>query len=254
MSHSSHDEEERIPKLAFKKLAQMIVQARVDFTHAPSRLDGAFQLKTPDLNEVSSQLDGWHQDIKTPLYIYIGLVQARSSDDEQQSLCWADDAKVLLLERWCFSLDTKDVPRESMWEQRAIVAKRLCLMLRSLCSYLRQLPAFRFVRQRRRKEQKEDWRMLYRFHSKNDAWMFEEAKETRLYHFAKVPSNIGSLQLTVEFRKDMCRFVRADATPAAQWSAAVPTPSDLSPGPSPHSDQRPPLHPADPIGKEMHIA
>ncbi|WIA19787.1 hypothetical protein OEZ85_005698 [Tetradesmus obliquus] len=152
----------------FVKCAQVILGARIfqsdQSKPAPDKRSARwFLLEVEELAGLTAQLEPWRRDVFTPLVIEVYIQPwdtsavmpaAAAAPGARHGSSTSGGARGMLLERWSLSYSPQQ-PGSSGYCSRAAtdvaaVYKRLILLIRSLYSYVRVLPAYRMFRASKR--------------------------------------------------------------------------------------------------------
>ncbi|KAK9803839.1 hypothetical protein WJX73_005890 [Symbiochloris irregularis] len=147
------------------KAAQIVLVSRVNAPTKPVAPDQRkcwFNLQIEELPVTQSELEHWKRHVTTPLVLEIylqpgqpgRLTAAFTRPSSPSDANASEQARGMLLERWTLQY-LHSAPEDRAGTARArldtpAVYKRMVIMLRSLYSYVRMLPAFRMSRTSKR--------------------------------------------------------------------------------------------------------
>ncbi|PSK41856.1 Autophagy-related protein 13 [Elsinoe australis] len=231
----------------FSKAALIVLNSRVNLPPAQTRegeirLDKWFNTWIRDTNVLSQDLNEWKnmdagQRMPSSLTVdfYIDLNQhpqnqalvaidddhkrwdvAKSLDNYAQKQNLASTPKTIVYERWTISLEDPSVsPTSQIKDAAPNIYKKGVVLLRSLYTYARLLPAWKFARRISKQAgngvlPKPKFRLSKgSVHSGSDtlAWPLtnDVGAVTEDYHFSRLPCAFGSLRVSVKYRTN-CNF------------------------------------------------
>lgn len=228
----------------FTKAALIILESRVNLPmvltkDGEARLEKWFNLWINDTNSLSSDLEEWrtmeaHRTQARPMVIDVYLDTARLA--QNQTLVAIDDENrrwdvkeglrksntsssppptEVVYERWTVSLDTKPAPSNTQSaDPPPNVYKKGVVALRSLYTYCRFLPGWKFSRRMARQAgngptPKTNYRITNNQDSRTDTLasrLFPDSGSViEEYHFNPLPCTFGNLTISVEYRTN-CNF------------------------------------------------
>ncbi|KAL6003915.1 hypothetical protein ACLOJK_004461 [Asimina triloba] len=177
----------------------------------PKKSDRWFNLVLGDRPAALDNLNFWHRNIMDPMFIDIILHHQRppaaSADPYNPSHPMAET----VIERWVVHYESLRInnPSSSSGDGSASYKKtykKSIILLRSLYSLLRQLPAFRVFRQLTTSTQPYSFDLSYKVSSFSDPFTREEEKEMMHYTLLPIDTLSGRLSVAVTYRPVLSDF------------------------------------------------
>mmetsp|Transcript_18503 Transcript_18503/g.27714 ORF Transcript_18503/g.27714 Transcript_18503/m.27714 type:complete len:609 (-) Transcript_18503:201-2027(-) len=177
------------PQNCVHKVGQIVVQSRLKLETAP-RKNKDFRISTPEVPALREKINKFMEKNQNVIvHIEIDVT--------------ADGKKPILLERWSINYEDSSLRRP---EAKKNILPVICLLIRSVYSYVKILPASRLARCESpgKEPEKKGYKLSYRIFSSSEVRPFDS--QPRTFKFSPVESSDGKrLQINVSHRKD-CHF------------------------------------------------
>mmetsp|Transcript_1640 Transcript_1640/g.5085 ORF Transcript_1640/g.5085 Transcript_1640/m.5085 type:complete len:528 (+) Transcript_1640:59-1642(+) len=188
----------------YHSLAQGVLQARLDLAHLPhTQVSKWFLLETPIYQEILDKVFPWKDEPSASAFVIDLLVNYSPPADGATP---PRDQEPIHLERWTVSYSKRNsstAPTHSTKEENYLAYKELTLLLRSVYSSLRLLPAYQLVRDLRRNKLI-NAHVTFRIHSNDrERPLFTEPPLRQ--EFSRITVGDHSVALSLLYRAD-CRF------------------------------------------------
>ncbi|PHU23353.1 hypothetical protein BC332_08460 [Capsicum chinense] len=168
--------------------------------------DKWFNLVLGDRPAVLDNLNFWHRNLMEPMIIDIILVQEKPSSLSEHSSGIAGAYTETITERWVVQYEylRTMVPQigDSSYKK---TYKKSIILLRSLYSMMRLLPAFKAFR-KLSSSQSCDFDIIYKVSSFSAPFSRAEEDLMKQYSFAPVDAQQGRLCISVTYREDLSDF------------------------------------------------
>eukprot|EP01114_Cavostelium_apophysatum_P018295 TRINITY_DN5632_c0_g1_i1.p1 TRINITY_DN5632_c0_g1~~TRINITY_DN5632_c0_g1_i1.p1 ORF type:complete len:339 (+),score=24.24 TRINITY_DN5632_c0_g1_i1:107-1123(+) len=122
---------EQVLRECFLKVTQSVLQSRIPLPLGRGKANKWFNLELEELDSITEELHPWRSHLYTPLYINIIFI---SRDNER-----------LLQEQWKLSFEQSFLKTNEAIEIPTLY-KKIVLLIRTLFSHLRLMPAFKLFR------------------------------------------------------------------------------------------------------------
>ncbi|KAJ9186940.1 hypothetical protein P3X46_002454 [Hevea brasiliensis] len=227
LHNNSHPESGRLEQIISQfllKSLHIILDSRIPSLHPHDRSgdfqsssrvrksDKWFNLVLGDRPAALDNLNFWQRNVMDPMIIDIILVRrgttSSSVDDLYSSM--ADRTPIeTVMERWIVQYNTQRVMAPQTGESSASckkIYKKSTILLRSLYSQLRLLPAHRIFRQLSSSSQTYNFDIIYKVSSFCEPFSWSEEEMMKEYSFMPVEALPGHLSLSVTFRPSLSDF------------------------------------------------
>lgn len=168
--------------------------------------DKWFNLVLGDRPAVLDNLNFWHRNLMEPMIIDIILVQEKASSLSEHSSGIAGAYTETIIERWVVQYEylRSMVPQigDSSYKK---TYKKSIILLRSLYSMMRLLPAFKAFR-KLSSSQSCDFDIIYKVSSFSPPFSRVEEELMQHYTFTPVDAQQGRLCISVTYREDLSDF------------------------------------------------
>ncbi|GLT29701.1 hypothetical protein SLA2020_045480 [Shorea laevis] len=174
--------------------------------------DRWFNLVLGDRPAALENLNFWHRNILDPMIIDIILVHQGScsaSVDNLYAASAAGPTTETVIERWVVQYESPRVVGSQSGESSAYYKKtykKSIILLRSLYSQMRLLPAYRIFRQLSTSSQTHSFDLIYKVSSFSKPFSREEEAEMMEYNFVPVEAFPGRLCVSVTYRPTLSDF------------------------------------------------
>lgn len=238
---------ERYIAECFVKCANVVLSSRVynGSRAAPDRRSSRwFLLEVEDTEGAANDLEAWRKDMSQPMVIEIFMPNTALSNARNESSSSGRQTSELLLERWTLQYQRKTLagqgpvgtPVNRSTIDEAAVYKRLIILVRSLFSYVRVLPAYRMYRACKRHQGRLcrlDYRIL-RQAQRGSIGGARSVDTPRLqqFSFAPVDTPSGCFKVSVEYQPSATVHVLEQSTVPLTFPHII---SDYIGGAYPHS-------------------
>ncbi|XP_077248291.1 autophagy-related protein 13 [Tasmannia lanceolata] len=190
--------ESRIPSLCPHNNQTSISRARKN--------DKWFNLVLGDRPAALENLNFWQRNVMHPMIIDVILIHegpSFNSSDLDDLYTPSRGMMETVIERWVVQYKSLRTPISQSAEGPASykkMYKKLLIVLRSLYSTLRLLPAFRIYRQLTSSTQTYDFDLSYKVYSFNEPFSRAEEEEMKQYDFVPVETPFGQLCISTTYR------------------------------------------------------
>ncbi|KNA12528.1 hypothetical protein SOVF_125120 [Spinacia oleracea] len=183
------------------------------------KIDKWFNLALGDRPAALEKLQSWHRNLMDPMIIDV-IVIRRGLDDSSGNDLYYEQAfeggtVETVIERWVVQYENhKMMPvqnRDVTLLYKKMYQKSI-ILLRSLCSMMRHLPAYRIFRNLSSSSQPSDIDVIYKVSSFSDPFSREEEQTMKKYSFNPVEAVNGKLSVSVTYRKDLSEFSLESST------------------------------------------
>ncbi|KAJ4832488.1 hypothetical protein Tsubulata_000036 [Turnera subulata] len=171
--------------------------------------DKWFNLILGDRPAALDNLNFWHPNVRDPMMIDIVLVHRGPTSSSPDNLYNSSDVGTsveTVIERWAIQFETLKamVPQagESSVSYKKTYKKSI-ILLRSLYSQMRLLPAYRVFRQLSSSSQAYDFDIIYKVSSFCEPFSRAEEEKMREYNFVPVEAHPGRLCISVTYRSTL---------------------------------------------------
>lgn len=186
------------------------------------KTDKWFNLVLGDRPAVLENLNFWHRNIMDPMVIDIILVHQVPSSSSPEKFC--DPTKMeasfeTVIERWVVQYEAPRIVAPQIGDNSASYKKtykKSIMLLRSLYSQMRLLPAYRIFRQLNAASQAYNFDIIYKVSSFGEPFSRAEEGLIEEYSFSPVEALPGRLCVSVTYRSTLSDF-------SLEPSTAMPT-------------------------------
>lgn len=174
--------------------------------------DKWFNLVLGDRPAALENLNFWHRNVMDPMIIDIILVHKgpnSSSVDNLYSASTVGTTVETVIERWVVQYESPRVVAPQTGEMYAPYKKtykKSIILLRSLYSLMRLLPAYRIVKHLNSSSQTYNFDIIYKVSSFGDPFTRQEEELMEEYSFPAVEAFPGRLCLSVTYRSSLSDF------------------------------------------------
>ncbi|KAM2281989.1 hypothetical protein ACFX1S_042510 [Malus domestica] len=168
--------------------------------------DKWFNLILGDRPAALENLNFWHRSVMDPMIIDIILVRGGPSSSSVDNL-YANSVEgtsvETIIERWVVQYETPRAVAPQTGDTLASYKKtykKSIILLRTLYSYMRLLPAYRIFRQLSTSSQTYNFDIIYKVSSLRDPFSRAEEELMEEFSFAPVEAHPGRLSLSVNYR------------------------------------------------------
>lgn len=239
---NSHPEPGKLEQIVTKfllKILHIILDSRIPSLHRHDRTrdlsipsvkksDRWFNLVLGDRPAALDNLNFWHRNLMDPMVIDIILVHQSPHSSSMNDLHTTET----VIERWVVQYESPRAmsPQHHTSETSTSYKKtykKTIILLRSLYSYMRFLPAFRIFRQLSLSTQNCNFDLIYKVSSFSNPFSRKEEEAMKEYNFAPVEAFPGRLCVSVTYRPTLSDFnLESSVTlPAMIITDYVPSPS-----------------------------
>ncbi|KAL8551190.1 hypothetical protein ACS0TY_000321 [Phlomoides rotata] len=208
--HGEHGRSEQILNQFLLKCLHMILDSRVPINRPSSRggeikkSDKWFNLVLGDRPAAMDSLSFWNRSLLEPMIIDIILVQESRAD---HSTLASEMSTETVLERWVVQYEYQ----RSMSPQIGDASykktyKKSIILLRSIYSMLRLLPAYKAYRKNFSFNQSCDFEINYKISSYGAPFSRTEEGSMKSYNFVPIDAQQGRLSVSVTYREDLSDF------------------------------------------------
>lgn len=210
--HGEHGRFEQIFNQFLLKSLHIILDSRVPVNRPSSRggeikkSDRWFNLVLGDRPSAMDSLSFWNRSLMEPMVIDIILVQ-----ESQDSLSEHDLATEMLhetvIERWVVQYEHQRSMAPQIGDAfYKKTYKKSIILLRSLYSMLRLLPAYKAFRKQQLFKQNCDFEINYKICSFGSPLSRSEEESMKNYSFIPIDAQQGRLSVSVMYREDLTEF------------------------------------------------
>lgn len=220
---------EQIVSQFLLKSLHIILNSRIPSLHPTARStehgslsrvrksDRWFNLVLGNRPGVLDNLNFWHRNLTDPMIIDIILVHEGSNsssvDDLYGNSASSGRSVETVIERWTVHYESPRISpqaNDSLSQKKAY--KKLIVLLRTLYSQMRLLPAYRIFRQLSSSTQSYNFDIRYKVSSFRDPFSREEEEMMNEYTFAPIEAPPGLISMSVSYRKTLSDFNLDPAT------------------------------------------
>ncbi|KAL8095594.1 hypothetical protein AgCh_036856 [Apium graveolens] len=212
-SHGDHGRFEQILSQFLLKSLHMILDSRVPSIHPYNRKndqvkksDKWFSLVLGDRPAALDNLSFWHRNLMDPMIIDIILVQDVPNYLPQPSLREQEET---VIERWVVQFESVRTATPQGGDSSAAYKKtykKLIILLRSLFSMMRLLPAHRAFRKLCSSSKSCDYDINYKVSSFSAPFSRSEEELMKRYSFSPVEAHQGCFSISVTYRESLSDF------------------------------------------------
>ncbi|KAM1613796.1 hypothetical protein ACFX1Z_002280 [Malus domestica] len=176
------------------------------------RSDKWFNLILGDRPAALENLNFWHRSVMDPMIIDIILVHGGPSSSSVDNLyvnSVEGTSVETIIERWVVQYETPRVVAPQTGDTSASYKKtykKSIILLRTLYSYMRLLPAYRIFKQLSTSSQTYNFDIIYKVSSLRDPFSRAEEELMEEHSFAPVEAHPGCLSLSVTYRSTLADF------------------------------------------------
>lgn len=211
-----HGRFEQILNQFLLKTLHIILDSRVPANRPSSRgreikkSDKWFNLALGDRPSAMDSLSFWNRSLMEPMIIDIILVRESlnsSSEHSSRAMLSSEMFTETVVERWIVQYESQ----RSMSPQTGDASykktyKKSIILLRSVYSMLRLLPAYKAFRKHHSLKQNCDFEINYKICSFSSPFSREEEESMKKYSFVPVDAQQGRLSVSVVYREDLSDF------------------------------------------------
>lgn len=216
MDRDSGKTEQIVSQFLLKTL-HVVLDSRIPSLHRHDRSrvkksDKWFNLVLGDRPAALESLNFWHRNILDPMIIDIVLVQQGSCSASVDNLYVppaAGPATETVIERWVVQYECPRVIGSQSNDSSAYYKKtykKSIVLLRSLYSQMRLLPAYRIFRQLSSSSQTYSFDLIYKVSSFSHPFSRDEESKMVEYNFVPVEANPGRLCVSVTYHPTLSDF------------------------------------------------
>ncbi|KAL3653774.1 hypothetical protein CASFOL_003455 [Castilleja foliolosa] len=203
---AEHGRLEQILNQFLLKSLHVILDSRVPANRPSSRggeikkSDKWFNLALGDRPAAMDSLSFWNRTLMEPMIIDIILVQESPASDTFTET---------VVERWVVQYDSQRAtasPQTTSDSSYKKTYKKSIILLRSVYSMLRLLPAYKAFRKQTSLKTNCDFEINYKISSFSSPFSREDENSMRKYNFTPVDAQQGRLTVSVTYREDLSDF------------------------------------------------
>ncbi|XP_015887225.3 autophagy-related protein 13a isoform X2 [Ziziphus jujuba] len=174
--------------------------------------DKWFNLVLGDRPAALDNLNFWHKNVMDPMIIDIILVREGLGSSSVDNLCSTNTVGTsveTVIERWVVQYENPRVVVPHVGETSASykkVYKKSIILLRSLYSQMRLLPAYRVFRQLNTSRHAYNFGIIYKVSSFGDPFSRAEEELMEEYSFTPIEAHPGRLCVSVSYRSSLSDF------------------------------------------------
>ncbi|KAJ4955416.1 hypothetical protein NE237_012199 [Protea cynaroides] len=173
--------------------------------------DKWFNLALGERRAALENLNFWHRNVMDPMIIDLILVHEESTSSAVDALyatSGMDASAETVIERWIVQYESPRTMVPHLLENPASYRtyKKSIILLRSLYSTLRLLPAYRIFRQLCLSNQAHNFDLIYKVSSFSEPFSRAEEDAMKHYSFAPVEAPPGRLCISVTYRPTLSDF------------------------------------------------
>ncbi|CAA0813092.1 Autophagy-related protein 13 [Striga hermonthica] len=206
---AEHGRFEQILNQFLLKSLHIILDSRVPADRPPSRggeikkSDKWFNLVLGDRPSAMDSLSFWNRSLMEPMIIDIIIVQEQPTSSSDPT----DIFNETVIERWMVQYDSqRAISPQAIDASHKKTYKKSIILLRSVYSMLRLLPAYKAFRKRSSLKQNCDFEISYKISSFSSPFSREEEDSMKKYNFVPVDAQQGRLSVSVAYREDLSNF------------------------------------------------
>ncbi|KAL6509207.1 hypothetical protein OROGR_022517 [Orobanche gracilis] len=200
-----HGRFEQILNQFLLKSLHIILDSRVPANRPSSRgceikkSDKWFNLVLGDRPSAMDSLSFWNRSLMEPMIIDVILVQ--------ESPSYSPEPTETVIERWIVQYDSqRTITSQSTDASYKKTYKKSIILLRSVYSMLRLLPAYKAFRKQTSLKQNCDFEINYKIRSFASPFSREDEDLMKNYKFTPVEAQQGRLSVSVTYREDLSDF------------------------------------------------
>ncbi|KAL6508236.1 hypothetical protein OROHE_021778 [Orobanche hederae] len=200
-----HGRFEQILNQFLLKSLHIILDSRVPANRPSSRSgevkksDKWFNLVLGDRPSAMDSLSFWNRSLMEPMIIDVILVQ--------ESPSYSPEPTETVVERWIVQYESqRTITSQSTEASYKKTYKKSIILLRSVYSMLRLLPAYKAYRKQTSLKQNCDFEINYKISSFASPFSREEEYLMKNYKFTSVEAQQGRLSVSVTYREDLSDF------------------------------------------------
>lgn len=213
-SHSESGKLEQIVSKFLLKILHVVLDSRIPSIHRHDRVgdlfsvyrvkksDKWFNLVLGDRPTALDNLNIWHRSLMDPMIIDIILVHQASGSVARATI-------ETVIERWVVQYESPQVMTRQTAENSASYKKtykKSIILLRSLYSFLRLLPAYRVFRQLYSSSQNYDFDLIYKVSSFSNPFSRADEETMKESFFVPVEALPGRLCVSLTYRPTLSNF------------------------------------------------
>lgn len=229
-SQSESGKLEQIVSQFLLKILHVILDSRIPSIHqhnCSGDLSSAYRVRKSDkwfnlvLGDRPAALDNlnfWHRNLMDPMIIDIILVHQGSSSSSAGNLYSTSGVGAsaeAVIERWIVQYESPQVMSRQPPETSASHKKtyrKFIMLLRSIYSLLRLLPAYQVFRQLHSSSQKYNFDVIYKVSSFSSPFSMTDGETTREFFFVPVEALPGHLYVSLTYRPTLSNFNLGSST------------------------------------------
>ncbi|XP_030539686.1 autophagy-related protein 13a isoform X1 [Rhodamnia argentea] len=175
--------------------------------------DKWFNLVLGDRPAALENLNFWHRNLMDPMIIDVILVDEGSNSSSVDAYSAMKASVETVIERWVVHYESSRVtPNINDSSLHKKIYKKLIVLLRSLYSQMRLLPAYRIFRQLSSSGQTYNLDLIYKVSTFSNPFSRAEEEMMKEYTFAPVEASSGRFSVAVSYRKTLSDFNLEPAT------------------------------------------
>lgn len=175
--------------------------------------DKWFNLVLGDRPAALENLNFWHRNLMDPMIIDIILVHEGPNSSSVDAYSAIKASVETVIERWVVHYESPRVtPNINDSSLHKKIYKKLIVLLRSLYSQMRLLPAYRTFRQLSSSSQTYNVNLIYKVSTFCNPFSRAEGEMMKEYTFAPVETSSGRFSVAVSYRKTLSDFNLEPAT------------------------------------------
>lgn len=216
-AHIEYGRFEQILSQFLLKSLHIILDSRVPSIRPSGRSsqvkksDKWFNLVLGDRPAALDNLNFWHRNLMEPMIIDIILVQDMPNSLSGQGECTTSGYGILVetvVERWVVQYEPPRIPPQVVESSAAYkkMYKKSIILLRSLYSMMRLLPAYRAFRKLSVSSRVRDFDINYKVSSFSAPFTRAEEEVMKHYNFYPVDAQHGRLSISVKYRESLSDF------------------------------------------------
>eukprot|EP00258_Populus_trichocarpa_P022218 XP_024438237.1 autophagy-related protein 13a isoform X2 [Populus trichocarpa] len=227
-SHPDSGKLEQIISQFLLKSLHIILDSRIPSLHPHDRSrelsstsrvkksDKWFNLVLGDRPAALDNLNFWHRNLTDPMIIDVLLVRQPSTPSTSMDNLYAGTSVETVIERWVVQYECLRVMPPQTGENSASYKKtykKSIILLRSLYSHMRLLPAYRVFRQLSSSTQTYNFHIIYKVSSFCEPFSRADEEVMKELSFVPVEALPGRLCVSVTYRSTLSDFKLEPVTP-----------------------------------------
>ena len=227
-SHPDSGKLEQIISQFLLKSLHIILDSRIPSLHPHDRSrelsstsrvkksDKWFNLVLGDRPAALDNLNFWHRNLTDPMIIDVLLVRQPSTPSTSMDNLYAGTSVETVIERWVVQYESLRVMPPQTGENSASYKKtykKSIILLRSLYSHMRLLPAYRVFRQLSSSTQTYNFHIIYKVSSFCEPFSRADEEVMKELSFVPVEALPGRLCVSVTYRSTLSDFKLEPVTP-----------------------------------------